>query len=116
MYKVLIAAFLIIAVGLWSLPAFASDFDGWSVDKIIAHPDFHPSDQSMSQTMTSAEPGEGELIYEWIGYIELENQRVYFTKGGLSLTCVKWDRTGEWVPKWVYETLEKLAQEGWIKM
>jgi hypothetical protein len=51
-----------------------------------------------------------------VGYIAHGDKRVYFTSYGEPLTCVQWDVTGEWVPEWVVEALNRLVDEGLIRM
>jgi hypothetical protein len=100
---------------LWAGPALASDYDGQSVAQIKANPAFVADTTSMSSTTNSGRP-DAPHIYWWIGYIPDGDKRIYFTSYGEALTCVLWERTGEWVPEWVAENLEKLASEGYIKL
>jgi len=89
--------------------SLASNFDGMSVEQIRNHAGFTPDTQSMSWAANSAEPG-APHIYWWIGYISDGDQRVYFTSYGEALTCVQWDATGEWVPLWVVDALDRLFE------
>lgn len=95
--------------------AWASKFDGMTVDQIRAHPGFVADTQSMSGATNAGDP-DAPHIYWWIGYIPDGDTRVYFTSYGEPLTCVKWDKTGEWVPQWVLEALNKLVDGGYIKL
>ena len=95
--------------------ASASVFDGWTVDEIKAHEDFTISDYSLSWATNSGDP-DAPHIYEWIGYIPAGDTRVYFTSFGEPLTCVEWQESGEWVPKWVVEALNKLIAKGLIRL
>lgn len=95
--------------------AFASPFDGWSVDEIRAHQAFSSSDYSLSWATNSGDPGAAH-IYEWIGYIPTGDQRVYFTSYGEPLTCVQWQASGEWVPLWVADALDNLLAKGLIRL
>lgn len=90
--------------------AAASPFDGMSVEQIRAHEDFTPDTQSMSWATNSGDP-DAPHIYWWIGYIPDGDKRIYFTSYGEALTCVQWQETGEWVPMWVREALDKLVAE-----
>lgn len=90
--------------------AFASPFDGWSVDQIRGHSDFTKDTQSMSWATNSGDP-DAPHIYWWIGYIPHGDQRIYFTSYGEPLTCVQWGPTGEWVPLWVRDALDRLFAE-----
>jgi hypothetical protein len=103
----------VVAMALGAQTALASNFDHLTVDEIRAHPGFVKDDQSMSGTYNSGGP-EGKHVYWWIGYIPDGDKRVYFTSFGEALTCVKWGRTGEWVPEWVAENLERLTADGYI--
>lgn len=87
--------------------SFASPYDGMSVEQIRANANFKADTQSMSWTTNSAEP-DAPHIYWWIGYIQDGDTRYYFTSYGEALTCVEWDRTGEWVPLWVRDALDSL--------
>ena len=89
--------------------SLASDFDGMSVDQIRRHAGFTADTQSMSMATNSAEP-DAAHIYWWIGYIADGDKRVYFTSYGEALTCVQWQETGEWVPMWVVDALDKLFE------
>lgn len=112
--KVLIAiAGIGMALALAVQPAAASSFDGWSVDEIRAHPDFVKDALSLSSTTNSGGP-EGQHVYWWIGYIPEGDKRIYFTSFGEALTCIKWERSGEWVPEWVAANLERLTADGYI--
>jgi hypothetical protein len=105
----------VLLLALWAGSALASDFDGQTVEQIQANPAFVADTTSMSSTTNSGRP-DAPHIYWWIGYIPDGDQRIYFTSYGEALTCVVWERTGEWVPVWVAENLEKLAAEGIIKL
>jgi hypothetical protein len=94
--------------------ALASPFDDWTAEEIFAHPDFVRSTDSMSQATNSGDPAEAGHVYWWVGYIPVGDERIYFTSFGEALTCVKWDVTGEWVPKWVVSALDRLVDEGLI--
>jgi len=93
--------------------ALASEFDGMSVAQIKAHPGFVASDYSLSSAKNSGDPG-AKHVYWWIGYIPSGDKRVYFDSFGEPLTCVKWEKTGEWVPEWVVAALDKLVDGGYI--
>jgi len=93
--------------------ALASDFDGWSIEKIKADPGFVSSDYSLSWARNSGDV-DAPHIYWWIGYIPVGDKRVYFTSFGEPLTCVEWEKTGEWVPEWVVKALDKLVDGGYI--
>jgi len=95
--------------------AWASKFDGMTVDQIRDNPDFVASTQSMSSTTNSGDV-DAAHVYWWIGYIPDGDKRVYFTSFGEPLTCVKWEETGEWVPEWVADALNKLVDKGYIKI
>jgi hypothetical protein len=103
---------LVIGVLMTSM-ALASDFDGMTVAQIKAHAGFVASTDSMSSATNAGDPG-APHIYWWIGYIPVGDKRVYFTSYGEPLTCVKWDKTGEWVPEWVVTALDKLVDGGYI--
>ena len=90
--------------------AMASPFDGMTVAEIRAHDDFKADTQSMSWATNSGDP-DAPHIYWWIGYIPNGDQRIYFTSYGEALTCVQWDATGEWVPLWVRDALDRLLME-----
>lgn len=106
-----ISALLCLAL---AFTAFASPYDDWTIDEIMASPDFVPSTQSMSQATNNGDPAEAEHVYWWVGYIPVGDKRIYFTSFGEALTCVKWDVTGEWVPEWVVDALSKLVDKGLI--
>lgn len=108
---VAVAISLLVAGNAW-----ASKYDGLTVEQIRANPDFVASDQSMSSTTNNGDPALAEHVYWWIGYIPDGDKRVYFTSFGEPLTCVKWDKTGEWVPEWVVDALNKLVDKGYIKL
>lgn len=93
--------------------ALASDFDGMTVAQIRANPDFVASDYSLSGAANSGDPG-AKHVYWWIGYIPVGDKRVYFDSFGEPLTCIKWEKTGEWVPEWVAKALDKLVEGGYI--
>jgi hypothetical protein len=93
--------------------ALASDFDHMSVDQIKANPGFVSSTDCLSGTTNSGDV-DAPHIYWWIGYIPVGDKRVYFTSYGEALTCVKWEKTGEWVPEWVVAALDKLVDGGYI--
>ena len=95
--------------------AWASVYDGLTVDEVRAHPDFVADTQSMSGACNSGETG-ADHVYWWIGYIPDGGKRVYFTSFGEPLTCVKWDATGEWVPEWVAGSLDALLDGGYIEI
>lgn len=109
---------LVIAVllaQLCSTAAVASSYDTLSIWEIRAHPDFVEDDYSLSSATSSGEIGAGQ-VYEWIGYIPDGSKRVYFTSFGEPLTCVQWEATGEWVPEWVVNALDRLLAEGYITL
>jgi hypothetical protein len=95
--------------------ASAGEFDGWSLRQIRQHPDFVRDTSSMSSAFNTANPG-GRRVYHWIGYIPVEDTRVYFTSYGEPLTCVLWQKSGEWVPQWAIEALDRLETDGYIKL
>ena len=105
----------LVLVLLWDTTALASPFDDLTVEEIRAHPDFVADDLSLSSATNSGDP-DAPLIYWWIGYIPDGTTRVYFTSYGEPLTCVKWEATGEWVPKWVAAALDRLLAEGYLKL
>jgi hypothetical protein len=113
---------MFIRIALASLTAFlvgttvalASPFDNMSAEEIFARPDFVASTESLNSAMNSGDP-DAPHIYWWVGYIQQGDKRFYFTNFGEALTCVKWAQTGEWVPEWVAEALQKLTDEGIIK-
>lgn len=105
-----LTALLLLATG-----AFASEFDGWTLRQIRRHPDFTRDTTSMSSAFNKAGKV-GRRVYHWIGYIPSGDKRVYFTSFGEPLTAVKWEKTGEWVPEWVIEALDRLEEEGYIKL
>lgn len=94
--------------------ALASPFDDWTAEEIFAHPEFVRSTDSMSQATNNGDPAEADHVYWWVGYIPVEGKRIYFTSFGEALTCVKWEETGEWVPEWVVNALNRLVAEGLI--
>ena len=94
--------------------ALASPFDGWTMEEITAHPDFVRSTDSMSQATNNGDPDVADNVYWWVGYIPVDDQRIYFTSFGEPLTCVKWDVTGEWVPEWAVNALDRLVNDGLI--
>jgi hypothetical protein len=100
---------------LLSAAAAASEFDGWTLRQIRHHKDFHRDLTSMSSAFNTANKG-GKRVYHWIGYIPSGDKRVYFTSFGEPLTAVKWEKTGEWVPEWALPALDKLTDEGYIKL
>ncbi len=104
----------LILVLLIATTAVASPFDDWTAEEIFSHKDFTPSDYSLSSATNSGDP-DAPHVYEWVGYIPVDGTRVYFTSYGEALTCVKWEQTGEWVPEWVVDALDKLVEEGLIK-
>ena len=104
-----------VILSLWAGPALASDYDGLSVKQIRANPAFVADTTSMDSATNSGDPA-APHIYYWIGYIPDGAKRVYFTSYGEALTCVLWQRTGEWVPEWAAANLEKLAGKGIIKL
>jgi hypothetical protein len=104
-----------IALLLTAGTALASEFDGWTVRQITRHKDFVRSDYSLSSALNGGEK-DAKRVYDWIGYIPSGDKRVYFTSFGEPLTTVQWERTGEWVPEWALEALERLADEGYIEL
>jgi hypothetical protein len=102
-----------VALALSAQTAFASNYDNMSVDEIKAQPGFVKDTLSLSSTTNAGAP-DADHIYWWIGYIAEGDKRIYFTSYGEALTCVKWERTGEWVPEWVAANLEKLTAGGYI--
>jgi len=94
--------------------ALASPFDDWTAEEIFAHPDFVRSTDSMSSATNNGDPAVAENVYWWVGYIPVDDKRIYFTSFGEALTCVQWDVTGEWVPEWVVDALDRLVNEGFI--
>ena len=111
--RVLAAALILTLV--WGASALASSFDDMTVEEVRAHPDFVADDYSLSGATNSGDPA-APHVYWWIGYIPDGDSRVYFTSFGEPLTCVKWEATGEWVPMWVAEALDRLLSEGYIKL
>jgi hypothetical protein len=105
----------ILAAALWATGAWASSYDGLTVAQIRANPDFVVDTQSMSGALNSG-AADADHIYWWIGYIPDGDKRVYFTSFGEPLTCVKWGETGEWVPEWVVDALNKLVEQGLLKI
>ena len=93
--------------------ALASEFDGLTVAQIKAHPGFVASDYSLSSAKNSGDPN-AKHVYWWIGYIPSGDKRVYFDSFGEPLTCVKWEKTGEWEPEWDVAALDKLVDGGYI--
>ncbi len=93
-----------------STSALASPFDGMSVEQVRGHADFVSDTQSMSWATNSGDQ-DAPHIYWWIGYIPNGDQRIYFTSYGEALTCVEWGATGEWVPLWVRDALDRLLKE-----
>lgn len=100
---------------VWTTGAQASSYDDMPIWEIRAHPDFVADDYSLSSATNSGESA-AEHVYWWIGYIPDGEKRVYFTSFGEPLTCVQWEATGEWVPEWVVEALDKLLAEGYIEL
>jgi len=100
---------------LWVAAAWASPFDDMSIEEIKTHPDFVKDDYGLSGATNSGDP-DAPHIYWWIGYIPVGDERVYFTSYGEALTCVKWEKTGEWVPAWVVDALTRLVDEGYIEL
>lgn len=111
--RVLVVAILLEL--LCSGVALASSYDGLSVEEIRARPDFVKDTYSLSSATNSGDIG-ADHVYEWIGYIPDGDKRVYFTSFGEPLTCVQWKATGEWVPEWVADALDRLLEEGYIKL
>jgi len=105
----------LLLVLVWSSGAQASSFDGMSLAEIRGHPDFVADDYSLSSATNSGDPN-ADQVYWWIGYIPDGDKRVYFTSFGEPLTCVQWAATGEWVPEWVINALDKLLAEGYIEL
>jgi len=105
---------LVITV-LWAAGALAGPDEPMTVDEVRAHPDFVADDYSLSSATNSGDP-DADLVYWWIGYIPHGEYRVYYTSFGEPLTCVQWEATGEWVPLWVVDALDKLLKEGLIKL
>lgn len=108
------AAAALLSVGAVSL-VHASPFDGWSVRRITSHPDFVRSAYSLSSAKNHGGP-DAKRVYDWIGYIPVDDTRIYFTSFGEPLTCVQWEDTGEWVPLWALDALEALEEEGYIRI
>jgi hypothetical protein len=104
-----------VAAALFAGNALASDYDGLSAARIRKLKGFVADTTSMSSATNSGDPS-ADHIYWWIGYIPEGDKRIYFTSYGEALTCVLWERTGEWVPEWVAENLEKLTADGYIKL
>ena len=100
---------------IWAGCALASPYDDMTVAQIRAHPEFVEDDYSLSSATNSGDP-DAPRIYWWIGYIPSSDKRVYFTSFGEPLTCVKWEVTGEWVPEWVVDALDRLHEEGYIEL
>ena len=96
--------------------AAASPFDDMTAEEIFAHPEFHASEYSLSSATNDGDPDVARNVYHWVGYIPWEGKRVYFTSFGEPLTCVQWERNGEWVPEWVADALENLTEEGYISL
>lgn len=106
-------AFLLVLT--WCTAAAASVYDNLDVGEIRTDPDFVEDSYSLSSATSSGEIGAG-LVFEWIGYIPDGDKRVYFTSFGEPLTCVQWEATGEWVPEWVVDALDRLVEEGYITL
>ena len=106
---------VLMLVLVWCSAALASSYDGMSIEEIRAHPDFVADDYSLSSATNSGDP-DAEYVYWWIGYLPDGDKRVYFTSFGEPLTCVNWKATGEWVPEWVVDALNKLLDEGYIEL
>ncbi len=106
---------VVVLLAVLATSALASDFDSWTLRQIRRHKDFTRDTTSMSSAFNTANKG-GRKVYHWIGYIPVEDTRVYFTSSGEPLTCVKWEKTGEWVPQWAIESLDRLETEGYIKL
>jgi hypothetical protein len=106
-------AFLLVLA--WYALAPASSYDEMKIWEIRAHPDFVEDNYCLSAATGSGEIG-ADFVYEWVGYIPDGDKRVYFTSNGEPLTCVQWQATGEWVPEWVVEALDKLLEEGYIDL
>jgi hypothetical protein len=117
MNKPLVALLALLVAGalLGSGRALASDYDGLSPAKIRKLPGFVADTTSMSSATNGGDP-RSKHVYWWIGYVPDGDKRVYFTSYGEALTCVLWERTGEWVPEWVAENLESLTAQGLIKL
>ncbi|MBN2081619.1 hypothetical protein JW859_05345 [bacterium] len=103
--------FVLLSFGL----ALAHCYEDLTVDEIRALPDFVADDYSLSSATNSGDE-DALFVYHWIGYIPHGDKRVYFTSFGEPLTCVQWEATGEWVPEWVVEALNRLLSEGYIKL
>jgi hypothetical protein len=104
-----------LAVWLFSAGvALASPFDDMTADEIFSRDDFVRSTDCLSNTTNAGDP-DAPHVYYWVGYIEQDAKRFYFTSFGEALTCVKWAQTGEWVPEWVADALQKLTDKGIIK-
>jgi hypothetical protein len=96
---------------------YSAQFAGMTVRQITHRKDFVRSTDSMSSALNTANPG-GRRVYHWIGYVPFAEQsvRVYFTSFGEPLTAYRWERTGEYVPAWVYEALDRLVEDGYIEL
>jgi len=105
---------LVIALLSFGL-ALAHSYEDLTVEEIRALQDFVADDYSLSSATNSGDE-DAAFAYHWIGYIPHGDQRIYFTSNGESLTCVEWEATGEWVPAWVVEALDRLLNEGYIKL
>lgn len=92
---------------------WASPYDDLTFEQIRAQPGFVADDYSLSSATNSGAADSG-FIYQWIGYVPVDDTRVYFTSFGEALTCVQWEATGEWVPLWVVDALDRLVAEGYI--
>ena len=108
-------AIAVCAAALFAGAASASDYDGLSAAQARKLKGFVADTTSMSSATNSGDPA-ADHIYWWIGYVPDGDKRVYFTSFGEPLTCVKWERTGEWVPEWVADRLEQLAKDGYLKL
>ena len=102
-------------VMIWSTCAVAATDNQLSVEEILAHPDFVADYYSLSSATNSGDP-DADLVYRWIGYIPDGDRRIYYTSFGEPLTCVQWEATGEWVPLWVLEALNRLHAKGIIEL
>jgi hypothetical protein len=110
-----IAVVAILCITLFGSTALASTYDALTIKEIRAHPGFVADAYSLSSATNSGDIG-ADRVYEWIGYIPDGDKRVYFTSYGEPLTCVQWQATGEWVPEWVAEALDRLLEDGYIKL
>src|SRR6185503_11557453 len=60
--------------------ANASEFDGWTLEQLKAHPDFvslELNDYARSSLQHESNLADAELTHDWIGYVLLSGDREY---------------------------------------